>query len=201
MNYVPGLDGVVVGETAISHVEGDIGRLSYRGRVIEDIVGMDYLEVAYLLLFGHEPDAAKLTEFSEYLARHGRLSRSELKLIEQMPASVHPMMALQGMIPLLTLDDSPFGNHGPEVAAGLQIIARYPALLAAIRAQRSSLANPEQYDPTADYLDRFLLMFTGRLPARRIAARRRDPVGAASDPPLRQAADDVVPQPAQRRVD
>ena len=43
INYVPGLEGVVVGETAISHVEGDIGRLSYRGRVIEDIVGMDYL--------------------------------------------------------------------------------------------------------------------------------------------------------------
>ncbi len=167
MNYVPGLEGVVVGETAISHVEGDIGRLSYRGRVIEDVVGMDYLEVAYLLLFGHEPDAAKLAEFSEYLARHGRLSRSELKLIEQMPASVHPMMALQAMIPLLTPDDSPFGDHGLEVAAGLQIIARYPALLAAIRAQRSSLANPEQYDPTADYLDRFLLMFTGRLPAQR----------------------------------
>ncbi len=77
------------------------------------------------------------------------------------------MMALQAMIPLLTLDDSPFGDHGPEVAAGLQIIARYPALLAAIRAQRSSLANPEQYDPDADYLDRFLLMFTGRLPAQR----------------------------------
>ncbi len=79
MNYVPGLEGVVVGETAISHVEGDIGRLSYRGRVIEDVVGMDYLEVAYLLLFGHEPDAAKLAEFSEYLARHGRLSRSRIE--------------------------------------------------------------------------------------------------------------------------
>ena len=38
MNYVPGLEGVVVGETSISHVEGDIGRLSYRGRVIEDVV-------------------------------------------------------------------------------------------------------------------------------------------------------------------
>lgn len=44
----------------IRRTNGDIGRLSYRGRVIEDIVGMDYLEVAYLLLFGHEPDAKKL---------------------------------------------------------------------------------------------------------------------------------------------
>jgi len=165
MNYLPGLEGVVVGETAISHVEGDIGRLSYRGRVIEDIVSMGYLEVAYLLLFGHEPGAEELAGFSEYLTRHGRLSRPELRLLEQMPASVHPMMALQAMIPLLTLDDSPFGNHGPEVAAGLQIIARYPALLAAIRARSSSLAEPDRYDPDADYLDRFLLMFNGHLPA------------------------------------
>ena len=59
----------------IRRTNGDIGRLSYRGRVIEDIVGMDYLEVAYLLLFGDEPDAKKIAECSEYLARHGRLSR------------------------------------------------------------------------------------------------------------------------------
>ena len=31
MSYVPGLEGVVVGETSISHVEGDLGRLSYGG--------------------------------------------------------------------------------------------------------------------------------------------------------------------------
>ena len=42
MSYVPGLEGVVVGETSISHVEGDLGRLSYRGVVIEDIVHKDY---------------------------------------------------------------------------------------------------------------------------------------------------------------
>jgi len=56
MSYVPGLEGVVVGETSISHVEGDLGRLSYRGVVIEDIVHMPYLQAVYLVLFGEIPE-------------------------------------------------------------------------------------------------------------------------------------------------
>ena len=78
MNYVPGLEGVVVGETSISHVEGDIGRLSYRGRVIEDVVHMGYLEAVYLVLFGEIPGDSELQLFKEYfqLSSRGALCRA-----------------------------------------------------------------------------------------------------------------------------
>ena len=45
MQFSPGLEGIVAGETAISNVEGEIGRLSYRGYAIEELVNQPYLAV------------------------------------------------------------------------------------------------------------------------------------------------------------
>ena len=164
MNYVPGLEGVVVGETAISHVEGEVGRLSYRGYVISQIVEMEYLEAAYLVLFGESPSSSKIEAFEGYLTRHGRLSNVELKLLRSIPATVHPMSALQATIPLLSFDREPFGGLDEAYLAGLQVIAKMPSVIAAIRASRSTLADPVRYDADLDYLARFMLMFTGESP-------------------------------------
>ena len=49
------LAGVVVGETAISDVQGDLGVLSYRGIDINDLVGVPFLHVAWLVVFGDWP--------------------------------------------------------------------------------------------------------------------------------------------------
>ena len=49
----PGLEGVVVGETVLSNVEGEVGRLTYRGYDIHDLAERaNYEEVVHLLLFG-----------------------------------------------------------------------------------------------------------------------------------------------------
>ena len=45
MAYSKGLEGVVAAETSISDVEGEIGRLTYRGYRIEDLVSLGYEEV------------------------------------------------------------------------------------------------------------------------------------------------------------
>jgi citrate synthase len=50
------LAGVVVGDTAISDVQGDIGLLSYRGIDINDLVGVPFLHVVWMVLFGDWPD-------------------------------------------------------------------------------------------------------------------------------------------------
>ena len=49
----PGLEGIVVGETVLSNVEGEVGRLTYRGYDIHDLAEhATFEEVAHLLLFG-----------------------------------------------------------------------------------------------------------------------------------------------------
>ena len=169
MNYVPGLEGVIAGETAISHVEGDIGRLSYRGLPIEDIVTRDYLSVVSLVLFGELPGPDGEARLSQYLERHQLLTDTELKMIRQAPKTLHPMKVIQGLIPLLQLTDDPFPCDARfsahDVSQGLQILARYPALIAAVRKHRDGGEFNQQLN--APYLDRYLTMMNGAEPEKR----------------------------------
>lgn len=161
VKYVPGLEGVVVGETAISHVEGDIGRLSYRGIVIDEIIKMDYLDVVHLILFGDLPGDDALSEF---MSQNGRLTATESQMIQALPDGLHPMRMLQSMIPVLTPKGTAKWDYSEDVLQGLTILARYPSLLAAIASRSGHSANPDFDDPAAGYLYRYLMMMNGREP-------------------------------------
>ena len=69
-----GLEGVAVGETAISLVDGERGELSYRGESIEHLVGRPFAAVAWLLLFGDWPTAQQ-----EQQLQHLKLTLDEAK--------------------------------------------------------------------------------------------------------------------------
>src|SRR5213075_2252855 len=59
--YVPGLEGIIGAQTAISMVDGANGRLVYQGYVIADLAQqMSFEEVAYLLWKGQLPTPAEL---------------------------------------------------------------------------------------------------------------------------------------------
>src|ERR1700716_4445468 len=65
----PGLEGIVVGETVLSNVEGEVGRLTYRGYDIHDLAEhANYEEVVHLLLFGHLPTHQQLIDLNAQLA-------------------------------------------------------------------------------------------------------------------------------------
>lgn len=166
MNYSKGLEGVVAGETAISNVEGDIGRLSYRGYAIEDLVGLDYASVMWLVLFGELPADSEREALETFLAEHGDLSQAEVEVLARLPHDLHPMRVLQAMVPLLDVDrDITFGAMNEEGAPGLQIVARMPSLIATFR--QLAIGNEEPaFDEVAPYLENFLMMFTGEKPSR-----------------------------------
>ena len=164
MKYAPGLEGMVLGETAISNVEGDRGRLSYRGHAIEDLAAKNYLDVAHLVLFGDFP---KDTVFAEFMSEHGTLSPGEIALIRRIPADLHPMKTLQAVIPLLTLKDARYEGVSAEAGEGLQLLAKYPSVIAAIKVARGGAADPHLFDRRGGYLQRFLTMFNCAPPGRR----------------------------------
>ncbi len=70
-----GLEGVVVDSTSISLVDGEAGRLYYRGYPIESLVKYPFAAVAHLVVFGDLPNAAQLQEFEEFLWDAGRLPK------------------------------------------------------------------------------------------------------------------------------
>ena len=81
--YSPGLEGVIAGETAICTVEGG---LSYRGYAVGDLAEhCTFDEVAFLLLHGELPGAARLKEFSTGVAAARRLPPPLKDLLAALP--------------------------------------------------------------------------------------------------------------------
>jgi citrate synthase len=57
-----GLEGVIADTTAVSLVDGEAGRLYYRGYAVEALAGKRFAEVMHLIVFGELPDAERLDE-------------------------------------------------------------------------------------------------------------------------------------------
>lgn len=166
MTYSKGLEGVIADETAISNVEGDIGRLSYRGYAIEELVQQEYAAVMHLVLCGELPTATQQADLEAFLHEHGTLRPSELATLKTLSPLLHPMRMLQAMLPLLDVDkELTFGALDEEATTGLQIIARLPVLIATFHGLTGSGKVSAPGD--SPYLDNFLQMFTGDVPPAR----------------------------------
>ena len=62
------LAGVVVGETAISHVDGQKGQLSYRGVPVEQLVKQPFWQVVWLLISGDKPSTEQEHQLAGFMA-------------------------------------------------------------------------------------------------------------------------------------
>jgi len=162
--YSKGLEGVIADETSISNVEGDIGRLSYRGYTIEQLVPQSFTRVVWLVLFGELASPEEEVRLQHYLQRNGALSASEIATLQSLPRDLHTMRMLQTMIPMLNTapigpQELPFTN--PDGYRGLSVVAKIPTLLATFR--RLQVANEVPvYDAGKQYLANFLTMFHDR---------------------------------------
>jgi citrate synthase len=77
--YSNDLAGVVVGETAISDVDGEAGLLSYRGIDINDLVGVPYLHVVWMVLFGEWPNEQQKSRLKAFMCKHSKLTHCPRK--------------------------------------------------------------------------------------------------------------------------
>ena len=140
-----GLEGVVVGATEISHVEGDVGRLSYRGHDIATLCQRSFPAVIWLLLFDELPGAHQEQQLAHFLLAHTALSDSDRHMLGAVPSGTHPMLMLQSLVPLLSLEqrenlDLP--NSSEDALRGLIIAARLPALVASYFRREQGLEWP-----------------------------------------------------------
>jgi len=71
----PGLEGVPVTNSSIWDIDGNKGKLLYRGYSIEELSqNSSFLETAYLLIWGELPTAIQLRDFEQEVLMHRRLS-------------------------------------------------------------------------------------------------------------------------------
>ena len=97
-----GLRGIVAATTHISMVDGEEGKLAYRGYDIEDLAtNSTFEEVAYLLIHGSLPTADQLSAFSQDLVAHRRLPSAFIASLDMLPLNTPPMAILQSGVSLL----------------------------------------------------------------------------------------------------
>jgi len=161
-----GLEGVVVGETVLSNVEGEIGRLTYRGYDIHDLaVNATYEEVAHLLLYGQLPTHSELHDFSTKIAQARALPSALFAILHAIPKDAWPMDVLRTSISALAhyVPHRRDGSHASDAEAAINLIAKTPTIIAAWDRIRRGL-EPIAPDPKLRLAANFLWMRSGEKP-------------------------------------
>jgi len=124
-----GLEGIIAGNTTISTVGKQGVGLTYRGYSIEDLAAHSTFEdVAYLLIYGYLPKADELEEYKTRLRNLRSLPATLKTVLEQIPASAHPMDVMRtGCSMLGTLEPENAGRT--QIAVANRLTACFSAML------------------------------------------------------------------------
>ncbi|MCL7417774.1 MAG: citrate synthase, partial [Halalkalicoccus sp.] len=164
-----GLEGVLVAESSLSHIDGDEGTLIYRGYAIEDLAReASYEEVLYLLWEGELPTREQLEAFSEEMVAERAIDDAILDTVEALAtADAEPMAALRTAVSQLSVTD-PAGETDPQdreatLEKSRRITAKVPTIIAAFARFRDG---DDPISPREDlsHAENFLYMLNGEEP-------------------------------------
>jgi citrate synthase len=128
-----GLEGVVVAQTEMSDVNGQVGQLTIRGYDVEELAGRaTFEEATYLLWHGALPKRDELERFRRQLASYRHLPEETRIAVELGARRMEPIDALRFAVASLTADDEHPDDTGREaqLARAGKLVARVPAIVA-----------------------------------------------------------------------
>ena len=164
-----GLEGVVVDESELSYVDGDAGRLVYRGYEIEDLAThATFEEVLYLLWHGDLPTREALEAFAGEMAAERAISDAMVDLLGDLAdVDETPMAALRTAVSMLSAYD-PEADADPRdrdanFRKGRRIAAAIPTILAAYDRLRRGEAPVEPREDLS-HAANFLYLLSGEEP-------------------------------------
>jgi citrate synthase len=164
-----GLEGVLVAESEMSDIDGEAGRLVYRGYDIEDLAReTTYEEVLYLLWYGDLPDSDELADFADAMAAERAVDdRVDDTLAALGEAGESPMAALRTGVSMLSTSEPEVDADPEDLDAarrkGRRIVAKIPTVLAAYDRLRRG-EDPVEPREDLGYAANFLYMLTGTEP-------------------------------------
>jgi citrate synthase len=161
----PGFKNTGSTKSAITYLDGENGILRYRGYPIEQLAEKaQFLEVAYLLIYGELPSKTELDSFKNSITKHTLVHEDMKQFFEAYPPKAHPMGILASMVCSLSTfyPESQDPNRNKE-AIDLTIhrlIAKIPTLAA--WSYKNAMRHPFMY-PKNDfnYCENFLYMMFG----------------------------------------
>ena len=152
--FSPGLEGVVAGESSLGYVDGERGRLLYRGYRIGDLVAHGtYHAVANLLWTGDWDPTIRLST--------GPIPGPVMTILRALPPTTKPMDALRTAVSAWgATQDLPWP---PTVEQARAITSFSPSALAAFARLRAG-QEPIESDPSLDLVEGFLYQLNGERP-------------------------------------
>jgi citrate synthase len=164
---IPGLEGVPAAESSISLVDGEGGKLYYRGYSIEELTqGATFEEIVALLYDGELPGRARVAEVTEQLEASRQLTDDQIALARLVATMTHPMFALQSAVAALGPKTNDFVQDDFAAAQrrGIDLIAKVGHLVGII----AQAAAGRPYDgprPGESHALMMLRMITGAEPS------------------------------------
>ena len=163
-----GLDGLAVGRSKISWVDGELGSLVYRGFDVRELVpGTPYESVAHLLLYGDPPPEDPSRQVRDALSARRQLSPGVVRVVDALPANEPPLDALRTLISAIGTGQY---DYPPKIEDGLDLMARLPLVFARFF-RRSQGLEPVPIDPRMGQVETYLHQLFGSRPEpRRVRA-------------------------------
>jgi citrate synthase len=158
----PGYKNTGATQSAITFLDGELGILNYRGYPIDQLAERsNFIEVAYLLIYGKLPTATELEDFSNQIKKHTLVHEDMRKIFDGFPSTAHPMGILSSLVSSLTaFYPESLNPNMSEEEMNLNII-RLIAKLSTIAAwsYKNSVGHPVNYPKNnLDYCSNFLHM-------------------------------------------
>jgi citrate synthase len=160
-----GLRGIEVADTKISNIDGEKGKLIYRGFDILDLTkNSTFEETSYLLLYDKLPTKRELNEFSAKLVEARYIPKQMQKNMANWRGDADPMDMLQAFVSALAgYYDEEFSNKDASIEKAINLIAKVPTIIASWQRIRNGL---EIIDPDSSlsHAANFLYMMSGKKP-------------------------------------
>ena len=160
-----GLKDVYLDTTKSSFIDGQEGKLLYRGYNIHDLAEKStFEEVVYLLLYAKLPTSQELNAFDATLRSNRHIPDEVIQVLDLVQKS-HPMDALRTGISALAGFDPEVNDNSPEatIRKGVRLTAMGPTIVAAHHRLRQGM-EPVAPSPDLNHAGNFLYMMFNEVP-------------------------------------
>ncbi|HKB07366.1 MAG TPA: citrate synthase [Candidatus Polarisedimenticolia bacterium] len=161
-----GLEGVVAARTGLSLIDGEKGRLSYRGYAIADLVaGSSFTEVLHLLWYGELPTRSQLEQTRKDLTSQRGLHPDAQDVLRRFAKDASPMDMMRTVVSALAVHDPDVNDSTREanLRKGMRLTAQLPTIVTAHERLRKG-KDPVPPDPSLGHAANFLYMLHGSRP-------------------------------------
>jgi citrate synthase len=169
--YKDGLEDVIAARSAICRVDGEAGRLYYRGYEVADLVrSASFEDTTHLLWFGELPSASERATFAARLTEARPLPAPVLDLLRRLPHDCHPLDALRTSVSLAAATDPDVRSNEPDanLRKACRLMSLVPATVAAWQRLRTG-REPVPAGPGGSHAAHFLTLLEGQAPSAEVA--------------------------------